>query len=86
MVNKCQPVNYCRTMLNFIPLFLLEILGQEFFLCGSVSVCCVNDAFQVYECATFQLNYGMVYSPVCCCRLLVTWMTLQSEDDLETHC
>lgn len=74
-------------MLNFIPLFLPKILGQEFFLGGSVSVCCITDAFQLYGCATFQLNYGMMYSLVCCCRLLVTWMSFQSEDDLlEMHC
>lgn len=60
VVNECQSVNYCRTMLNFVPQFLLEILGQELFLCGSVSVCCINGAFQVYRCAAFQQNYRMV--------------------------
>lgn len=63
-------------MLNLTPLFLLEILGQEFFLCGSVSVCCINDACQVYGCATFQLNYGMVYSLVCC-----WWQTIGGLDE-----
>lgn len=74
-------------LLNLIPLFLLEIRCHEFFLCGSVSVCCIKDAFQVYGCATFQLNDGMMFILVYCCRLLVTWMSFQSEDNvLEMHC
>lgn len=60
VVNECQSVNYCRTVLNFVPQFLLEILGQEFFLWGAVSVCCINDAFRVYGHAAFQQNYRMV--------------------------
>jgi len=47
----------------------------------------MNDAFQAYGFAAFQLSYGMAYGLVCCCRVSVTRMSFQSREDLlETYC
>lgn len=62
-------------MLNFIALFLLETLSQEFFLCHSVSVLMMS----LFCVGAGLLNYSMLYGLVCCCRLLVTWMSFQAQ-------